>query len=366
MWTLNSSLPYAAGRFSNVAVSSPASRTPRAMIHRAASWPGPGDCSPRYFALSVPKYGPHPVRIRSESPRWTSTPCAFIVSSRWRAVISNPGGSPKISWVIRCVRLSANAYGGFRPRIGDCSFQVNDRSNRRAPLTARTNSSGDGRVCAAAGPAMATVPATLAAAVSHSRRDTVPIRSSLASGFANPAPGGRPTDTRSRHRTQPPTTAHAPSPLAWRAAPRLCCTPGRRGHGADGESDDDRSDPSLLRRPRRGRRSRRAARHGDVPADLRRLPGVFRARLQRTAAHRRDADGVQPALRSARDDHQRDRARESPPPEPRQPPDHGSEARGRPHGLDRPAHALPAGQPARPHGHLVQAGAGDGVAALRP
>src|SRR5881275_1095477 len=56
MWTLNSSLPYAAGRFSNVAVSSPASRTPRAMIHRAASWPGPGDCSPRYFALSVPKY----------------------------------------------------------------------------------------------------------------------------------------------------------------------------------------------------------------------------------------------------------------------------------------------------------------------
>src|SRR5439155_1217925 len=60
---------------------------------RAASWPGPGDCSPRYFALSVPKYGPHPVRIRSESPRWTSTPCAFIVSSRWRAVISNPGGS---------------------------------------------------------------------------------------------------------------------------------------------------------------------------------------------------------------------------------------------------------------------------------
>src|SRR5256712_1983014 len=225
-----------------------------------------------------------------------------------------PGACPKISWVIRCVRLSANAYGGFRPRIGDCSFQVNDRSNRRAPLTARPNSSGDGRVWAAAGPAMATVPATLAAAVSHSRRDTVPIRSSLASGFANPAPGGRPTDTRSRYRTQPPTTAHAPSPLAWRAAPRLCCTPGRRGHGADGESDDDRSDPSLLRRPRRGRRSRRAARHGDVPADLRRLPGVFRARLQRTAAHRRDADGVQPALRSARDDHQRDRARESPPP----------------------------------------------------
>src|SRR3989454_9509202 len=270
-----------------------------------------------------------------------------------------PGACPKISWVIRCVRLSANAYGGFRPRIGDCSFQVNDRSNRRAPLTARTNSSGDGRVCAAAGPAMATVPATLAAAVSHSRRDTVPIRSSLASGFANPAPGGRPTDTRSRYRTQPPTTAHAPSPLAWRAAPRLCCTPGRRGHGAEGQSDDDRSGPSLLRRPRRGRRSRRAARRGDVPADLRRLPGVFRARLPRTAAHRRDADGVQPALRSARDDHQRDRARESPPPEPRRPLEHGSRARRRPHGLDGPAHALPVRQPTLAHRQLVQAGAGD-------
>src|SRR5881275_2861818 len=56
MWTLNSSLPYAAGRFSNVAVSSPASRTPRAMIHRAASWPGPGDCSPRYFGTDNAKY----------------------------------------------------------------------------------------------------------------------------------------------------------------------------------------------------------------------------------------------------------------------------------------------------------------------
>src|SRR5207247_9077439 len=133
-------------------------------------------------------------------------------------------------------------------------------------LAARTGPSGAGRVRPAAGAAMATVPATLAAAVSHARRDTVPIRSSLASGFANPAPGGRPTDTRSRYRTQPPTTAHAPSSLAWRAATHICCTPVRLVHGADGESDDDRSDPSLLRRPRRGRRSGRAARHGDVPA----------------------------------------------------------------------------------------------------
>ena len=93
MWTLKSSLPYAAGRFSKVAVSLPARRTPLAMIQRAPSCPGPGDCSPRYFALSLAKYCPHPVRIRSESPRRTSTPCAFSVWSRWAALISKPGGS---------------------------------------------------------------------------------------------------------------------------------------------------------------------------------------------------------------------------------------------------------------------------------
>src|SRR3989442_1156421 len=41
--------------------------------------------------------------------------------------------------------------------------------------------------------------------------------------------------------------------------------PRGRGHGADVESGDDRSDPFLRRRPRRGRRSRGAARRGEVP-----------------------------------------------------------------------------------------------------
>src|SRR4029450_3563467 len=63
------------------------------MIQRAASWPGPGDCSPRNLALSLPKYCPQPVRIRSESPGCTSTPCALAVASRCAAVISKPGAS---------------------------------------------------------------------------------------------------------------------------------------------------------------------------------------------------------------------------------------------------------------------------------
>ena len=88
MCTLNSSLPYAAGRFSKVAVSSPARRAPLPMIHFAPSCPGPGDCSPRYLALSLPKYWPQPVRISTLSPLRTSTPCAFAVSSRCFAVIS--------------------------------------------------------------------------------------------------------------------------------------------------------------------------------------------------------------------------------------------------------------------------------------
>src|SRR5439155_1597277 len=111
-------------------------------------------------------------------------------------------------------------WKGLDPEIRADAARRGRRGDRVHAAEELQIPAGGGRACAAAGPAMATVPATLAAAVSHSRRDTVPIRSSLASGFANPAPGGRPTDTRSRYRTQPPTTAHAPSPLAWRAAPR--------------------------------------------------------------------------------------------------------------------------------------------------
>src|SRR5205809_496394 len=214
-------------------------------------------------------------------------------------------------------------------------------------------------------PTAATVPATPAAAVSHSRRDAAPIGSSLASGFVNTTPGGRPTDTRSGYRAQPPVPP-ARRPLASGVEPRLSSPQGAESHGADSESSDDRADPSLLRRPRRGRRSGRAARRGDVSPDLRRVPGILRARLPRAAADRRDADGVQPSLRSARDDDQGDRPRESAPPEPGRPLEHGSRTRRRAHGLDGPAHALPVRQPALAHRQLVQTGAGDGVLALGP
>ena len=52
MWTLKSSLPYVAGRFSKVRVSAPASRAPLATIQRAPSWPGPGDFS-RYCQVEA-------------------------------------------------------------------------------------------------------------------------------------------------------------------------------------------------------------------------------------------------------------------------------------------------------------------------
>src|SRR5882724_8021461 len=183
---------------------------------------------------SIPRFAPMPpgvdVAVTASTPpksfrsrpMW---PMASIVGAPcWplKYMISDahdtrlPGACPKISWVIRCVRLSANEYGGFRPRMGDCSFQVNDRSNRRALLTARTNSSGDGRVCATTGSAMATVPATPAAAVSHSRRDTAPIGSSLVSGSRTLLPLGVPQIPEAgtgRNRAPSPCLARGASPM---------------------------------------------------------------------------------------------------------------------------------------------------------
>src|SRR5947208_15008364 len=244
--------------------------------------------------LSIPRFAPMPPGVdvaatastppksfRSR-PIWPTAsivgepcwPLKYMISEAHDTRL--PGACPKISWVIRCVRLRANAYGGFRPRIGDCSFHVNDRSNRRAPLTARTNSSGDGRVWATARPAMATVPATPAAAVSHSRRDAAPIGSSLASGFVNTTPGGRPTDTRSGYRAQPPVPP-ARRPLASGVEPRLSSPQGAERHGADSKPSD-------------GFRTRRRAHGLDGPTHD--LPVPQPALAHRQIVQTGHADGV--------------------------------------------------------------------------
>src|SRR5882762_1056054 len=77
-----------------------------------------------------------------------------------------------------------------------------------------------------------------------------------------------------------------PGSLACLPGPRLCFPPGRRSHGGHDDWSDDQPDPSLFRRSRRGHRSRHAARRALVPVDLRRVPGVLRARLPRPAADR--------------------------------------------------------------------------------
>src|SRR5947207_622911 len=95
------------------------------MIHFAASCPGPGDLSPRKYMMA----DAHETRL--------------------------PAAWPKISCVILCVLLSANWYGGFSERTGDCSFHTNERSNTRAAFTERMRSSADGFACAVAEPPLA-------------------------------------------------------------------------------------------------------------------------------------------------------------------------------------------------------------------